>query len=92
MWILVIIFSLLFAVCVLSNVAVWLAFLFRKKTGSTVPILGAAAGMAAVLLAPVDGARQFWWAPWLVDPGGLLWCLCLLRGFFASSAKTRLNP
>lgn len=80
MWILVVILSLVFVVSAVSNAMIWLAFLFKKKTGSTVPILGALAGMLAVFLAPVDGVRSFWWVPLVIDPGGLLWCVFLIRG------------
>jgi hypothetical protein len=44
---------------------------FYRETSSLLPIFGGLLGMLAVLVAPLPGARQWWWLPFIIDCGSL---------------------
>lgn len=54
------------------NAAIWIQYILTKKTASSIPIIGAAAGVIALLTIPVRGIRNWWWAPPIADVTCLL--------------------
>lgn len=60
-----------FALAALSNFALLLAWIWRKKRSSLIPVVGGIAGMVGLLAAPFPELRRWWWVPPFVDPGTL---------------------
>lgn len=70
--------------CLVTNVAVLTSYLLRGQRGSTIPLLGGAAGAAGIATLPIANIHSYWWIPLVVEPGFGIWLL-----FSLSSLLTR---
>lgn len=69
-WIAAGIMGLLFLYIALVNGAIFVqGFFLKKKTPSWIPLLGGALGAGALLVCPLPGAGDWWWAPLVIDFG-----------------------
>ena len=50
---------------------IWRALVRRKKSPSWVPLVGGVCGSLALVIAPVPGAREWWWLPLNLDWGSV---------------------
>jgi hypothetical protein len=55
--------------CLVTNLATIVRYLSSKKRGSTVPLLGGAAGAVGLWVGPMEWMRGYWWLPLVLDPG-----------------------
>lgn len=73
--------GLLFSLgCLVGNHGLLIRYAVKKKTASMIPFIGGLVGAGALILLPVQGARQYWWVPLILDPGSLLLGVMLLLG------------
>lgn len=87
-----VIFSLLCPLGALFFVANWgalLAWLFRRKRSSGIPVLGGGALAIAMALAPSPSLRSLWWLPLVLDPGCLI--LALNAALLWARSRVRLH-
>ena len=47
----------------------WASFIRKQPVPSWIPLLGGSLGALGFVVAPVSGAAQFWWIPFLIDWG-----------------------
>ena len=62
-----------------TNAQTIFLFYLRGERGSSLPLFGGLAGVIAVLIVPIDGARRWWWLPLIFDFWTLPTCFFLLR-------------
>jgi hypothetical protein len=70
-WALAAVFLVAFCWIAIANWILLLRWLLYKKRGSTIPFLGGAFGVAAVLATPIKDFLWLWWVPLIVDPASL---------------------
>jgi len=68
------------AAVLLAGIFVWIAALnwvalvwqfTRPRSPSWMPLLGGLVGVAAILLAPLESVRAWWWLAFLLDAGSV---------------------
>jgi len=52
---------------IVSNWALLVRALSRKRHESTVPLVGGLLGAVGLVVVPLDGFARFWWVPLLID-------------------------
>lgn len=63
--------ALVFASLAIGNARVMFRYVTSERRGSLVPVVGALAGVIAILVAPCPVNRAWLWLPLVLDIGGL---------------------
>ncbi len=76
---------LFFVGCAAANGSVFIKWLVRNKSGSTIPLIGGIAGCFALLVAPWSTVHFYWWVPLLLDASFALYAIGIVRKLFQSN-------
>ena len=74
---------LFFLGCAAANGVVFFRWMFQKKAGSTIPIIGGALGCVALFISPWPVLKSYWWIPLILDASYAMYAI----GFIRASIK-----
>jgi hypothetical protein len=70
-WVAFYIASCVFIAVSSANMVYTILWALKRKRNSFVPVIGGLAGLIAMLIVPIEGARKLAWIPLFVDVGCL---------------------
>jgi len=88
-WVISIFLFINFTWIATCNLWIVLHYYFRMKHGSLIPGVGGIIGVLAIIMAPLEAFKHYWWIPLFVDIGCIPLLIITIVFFFRGKHKKK---